>query len=189
MENVINKKSILVVGVIVTILTMGLLCGCSNSASSTFDSSNETTSSKSAGDGWTQVDTSWAYKVDGTKTIFKRSDGYEFTVKAECGSVYTPTPEKEQAKSSFGTKGDVLMSFDIANDEDLIQKQLAVYDSSTYSVVEKDDAKCFWSEKYSSTNSVKIWYEKENLWLNVIYGTETVTRQSTVEEILNEFEF
>ena len=189
MENVINKKSILVVGVIVTILTMGLLCGCSNSASSTFDSSNETTSSKSAGDGWTQVDTSWAYKVDGTKTIFKRSDGCEFTVKAECGTRTTPHPEEEQASSKFGTKGDVSMSFDIANDEDLIQKQLAVYDSSTYSVVEKDDAKCFWSEKYSSTNSVKIWYEKENLWLNVIYGTETVTRQSTVEEILNEFEF
>ena len=185
----IKKVYAYVLVAIVMALALTLVGCSSNSDSSTSDSSNETTSSKSADDEWTQVDTSWAYKVDGTKTIFKRSDGCEFTVKAECGTRTTPHPEEEQASSKFGTKGDVSMSFDIANDEDLIQKQLAVYDSSTYSVVEKDDAKCFWSEKYSSTNSVKIWYEKENLWLNVIYGTETVTRQSTVEEILNEFEF
>ena len=166
------------------------LVGCSsNSDSSTSDSSNETTSSKSADDEWTQVDTSWAYKVDGTKTIFKRSDGCEFTVKAECGTRTTPHPEEEQASSKFGTKGDVSMSFDIANDEDLIQKQLAVYDSSTYGVVEKDDAKCFWSEKYGSTNSVKIWYEKENLWIDVIYGSELIDDAAKVKEALDYFEF
>ena len=184
----IKKVYAYVLVAIVMALTLTLVGCSSNSDSSTSDSSNETTSSKSADDEWTQVDTSWAYKVDGTKTIFKRSDGYEFTVKAECGSVYTPTPEKEQAKSSFGTKGDVSMSFDICNSDDVIQSTYKSFSTpSSNGVIEGSGGVKAYFSKLS--NRVSICKESENLLVEVIYGSEIIEEDAKAKEALDYFEF
>ena len=192
MENVINKKSVLVVGAIAAVLTMGLLCGCSGGGSEDKAATNDATSSEQASstsDGFIQADAHWSYEAKSNKTTLKRDDGYEFIVNEECSPTFIPNPTRDEQKTSFGVDTENVMSFEIRNDQDSIKTSLGLYDSSTYGCVEKDGVKCFWSEKYGSSNSVKIWHEKENLWLDVIYGTETITSQSTVEEILNEFEF
>ena len=192
MENVINKKSVLVVGAIVAILTMGLLCGCSGGGSEDKAATNDATSSEQASstsDGFIQADAHWSYEAKGNKTTFKRNDGYEFVVNEECSPTFRPNPTRDEQKTSFGVVTANKMSFEVRNYQDAIKTGVDLYDSSTYGCVEKNGVKCFWSDKYGSSNSVKIWHEKENLWLDVIYGTETITSQSTVEEILNEFEF
>ena len=185
----IIKKGYGYVLVVVVMALALMLVGCSsNSDSLTSDSSNETTSSKSADDEWTQVDTSWAYKTKGENTLFKRSDGYEFTVKTQCGPAFTPTPDKEQKKTSFGTKEEQAMSFNIYNDQDSLSDRYDyVMNNKSYACIEGTSGVKGYFD--SRSNEVVIWVERDNIWIEVTYGKEIIEDETTVETVLDYFEF